>query len=65
MAKTGFIMFRVSFEEHEKIKYDAQAEGISISSYLRNLALKRNLLLESKIFETHRLLKKFLESKNE
>mgnify|MGYP001558369815 CR=1 FL=1 len=66
MAKTGLITFRVSAEEHERIKNEAKSQGYSaVSSYIRELALKRNLFIETKILETNTLIKKMMELKNE
>lgn len=65
MAKANIIRFRVSSEEHDRIKNEAKTSGyVTISSYLRELVLKRNLLIETKILETNHLVRKLIEAKN-
>lgn len=42
MKKIEFIMVRVSPEEKQKIKENAEKVGISMSEYVRYKALKKN-----------------------
>lgn len=61
MAKTHMLKFRVSKQQSETIRIEAQAKGyVSIASYIRDLALNRNQLIETKIIETNQNVKKLL-----
>ncbi len=62
MAKTHIINFRVSKQQSERILQEAQSKGyVTLASYLRNLALNKNQLIEEKIIETNQNVKKLLE----
>ncbi|MBT6868724.1 hypothetical protein HN652_03865 [archaeon] len=53
---------RVTKEQISRIRRDANNKGFqNVSSYLRDLALKHNDLIESKIIETNNTVKKILE----
>ena len=59
MAKTRFIQFRVNKDQYEKIKLNASARGYaSMSSYLRDLALSKDLIFERKLNEMYDVIVK-------
>lgn len=58
MAKTRFIVFRVTSSQHERIRNNAQAKGyLSIASFMRYLALEKDLVFEQKFEEMYKILK--------
>ena len=62
MAVNHVVMFRVSKEQLERIRFDAKAKGYSTpSAYLRHLALKRDYFLETKIVEMSKDIKQITE----
>jgi len=62
MVKNHTFRFRITKTQFEQIRIDAQAEGyLTIAPYLRDLALKRRGFIESKIIETHQLVKRIQE----
>jgi len=55
--RTRLIQFRVNENEFLRIKNNVQATGHStISAYLRDLALSKGLILETKVIETNKLV---------
>ncbi len=63
MPKIHDIRVRMSKTERETITENARAKGHShISSYIRDLALKKDRILEEKILETNQMVKKILEA---
>ncbi len=62
MVKTRLIQFRVSGNEYERIRNNAHAKGYStIASYLRSVALGKDLFTETNITEIHRMVKEILD----
>lgn len=63
MVRNHTFRFRVTKTQFERIKSQAEAKGhVNIASYLRDLALQRNDLIESKIIETNELVKQIHEA---
>lgn len=63
MPKNHTFRFRVTKQQFEQIKNDAAARGyVTIAPYIRDLALKRGMMIESKIIETNNLAKQILEA---
>ena len=59
MAKTRFIQFRVNQNQYERIKLNAQARGFAnMSSYLRDLALSKDMIFERKLNEMYEVIVK-------
>ena len=57
MKKNTRISFRVDRTQHERLKNNATAKGyLTISDYLRNISLDKDLHWEKKIYEIHSLL---------
>ena len=55
--KTRMIFFRVTPNQHERIRNNAEAKGHkTVSGYLRELALKKDMFFEQKILEMHKIL---------
>ena len=62
MSNTRRIDFRVSRNDYERIVNNTKAKGhATLSSYLRSLALEKDLFIEGKILETNSLIKKILQ----
>jgi hypothetical protein len=62
MVKNHTFRFRVTEEQFEQINNRSKSKGyICIASYLRDLALNKNDLIESKILDTNEKVKKLLE----
>ncbi|MCR4323816.1 MAG: hypothetical protein NUV37_02520, partial [Nanoarchaeota archaeon] len=62
MAMTNDIRIRVSKSQREVINNNARVRGYAnISSYMRDLALKEDRIIESKIIETNQKVKEILE----
>ncbi len=62
LKRTRLIEFRVDEDEYMRIINNAKAAGCpSYAAYLRDLALRRSLLIESKIIETNRLVHQVIE----
>jgi len=54
-----YIQVRVTREQYERIKNKAQAKGFkTISSFIRKLALEKDLLFEQKFEEMYRAIVK-------
>lgn len=54
--------FRVTRAEFEQIKLDAKRRGFhTASQYVREILFNQSLLIESRIMETHSMVKKILE----
>lgn len=63
MPSNRMIKFRVTENQYERILNNTSAYGhATISSYLRSLALERNLVIENKILETNKIIKEILEN---
>lgn len=63
MGKTRLIQFRVSRIEHERIYNNARAKGfMTISGYLRHLALNRDLIFEKKFDKMYEVIVKKSEN---
>lgn len=61
MPKNHILKFRITKNQLEQIRNEAQAKGyVAVASYLRDLALKRSGFIESKIVETNENVKKIL-----
>ena len=57
--KTRFIQFRVTSEQHSRIIQNARARGyLHLSTYLRELALVKDMLFERKINEMYKVIVK-------
>ncbi|MBW2967045.1 hypothetical protein KY362_01020 [Candidatus Woesearchaeota archaeon] len=57
--KTRRIVFRVTDDQYRKIKLNAECKGhVTISGYLRDLALNKDGLIEQKIVEIHKAVVK-------
>ncbi len=57
MAKIRFILFRVTQTQYERIKNNAHAKGHkTLSGYLRDLALNKDLLFEQRFNEMYDIL---------
>lgn len=57
--KTRFIQIRVTSEQYERIKNKAQAKGYkTLTSFLRTLALEKDMIFEQRFAEIYRILKK-------
>ena len=62
MSKLHTVKFRVTSGQWSKLKRDAQIRGyVYLAAYLRDVVLKRNDFIESKILESNDNLKKILE----
>lgn len=60
--KNHMIIVRVSKEQHQLIFNNAKAKGyLNASSYMRDLALDKSLVVEMKIHENNKILKEILE----
>jgi len=58
-SKTKFIQIRVTREQHDRIRNKAHAKGYkTLSSFLRHLALEKDLLFEQRFEEIYRILVK-------
>ena len=58
MVQNHTFRFRITKSQFEQIKQDAKSKGyVTVASYLRDLALKRNNLIEEKILETNIMVK--------
>lgn len=63
MVRNHTFRFRVTKSQFERIKNQAEEKGyVHVASYLRDLALERNNLIETKIIETNELVKQILEA---
>ncbi len=63
MPSNRIIKFRVTRDQYEKILFNTENYGhTTISSYLRSLALERNIVIENKIIENNKLIKEILEA---
>lgn len=61
MPQNNVIKFYVNKEQFELIKKIAVEEGYnSISAFLRDLTLNKNILFREKIFQIHSMLKEKL-----
>ncbi len=61
MVKNHVCKFLVSQSQMEKIRNDARANGyISVSPYLRDLALQKSGFIEAKLIEINENVKKLL-----
>lgn len=59
MVKNHTFRFRVTGIQFEQIRNEALAQGyVKVAPYIRDLALGRNRLIEEKIIETNKLVKK-------
>ena len=59
--KTKHIQIRVTPEQHERIRNKAQAKGFkSVSSFIRDLLLEKDMLFEQKFNEIHKIITKKL-----
>lgn len=57
--KTRRIVFRVTENQYRKIKLNAEAKGhITMSGYLRDVALNKDIFIEQKIIEIHKAVTK-------
>lgn len=62
MVKTKLLQIRLSANEYERIRNNTHAKGYStIASYLRAVALEKDLFTETKIAEIHQMMKQILE----
>jgi|GEM_PF-7133154 len=62
MVKCRRYFFRLTKEQFEQIKQDARIKGCaSVAQYVRETMLKQNRLMETRIIETHRMVKEILE----
>ena len=57
MTMTKEIRFRVSRNQYERIRIAAEGKGRSISQYMRDVALKYELVVIQRITETNELVK--------
>ena len=58
MVQNHTFRFRITKTQFEQIKQEAKGKGyVTVASYLRDLALKRNDLIEQKILETNIIVK--------
>lgn len=58
MAKNIMLRIRISRQEYDRIRAIAQARGHStISSFIRSVALERDLWMEKRIQEIYTILK--------
>ncbi|MBT3304398.1 hypothetical protein HN592_03435 [Candidatus Woesearchaeota archaeon] len=65
MPKNHTIRFRITKDQHEQIKYLANKNGFSyVSDFVRTVLFSKNELIESKIIETNKIVKKLLEVNN-
>ncbi|MBI1968405.1 hypothetical protein HYS49_00700 [Candidatus Woesearchaeota archaeon] len=56
------IHFRLNKEECERVKLNSQNRGfVKISDYLRSLALEHDIVMQEKLFQIDRNVKKVLE----
>jgi len=54
MTNNKVVITRVTKNQHERIKINAQAKGFkSVSDYLRTLALEKDLIFEKKFNELY------------
>lgn len=57
MGKTKLVVFRVTSSQYERIRNKAEAKGFkTISSFLRHLALEKDLVFEQKFEEMYRII---------
>ena len=62
MPKTHFIQIRVSRDQFERIRNNAGSKGyVTVSAYMRDLALEYGMITEKKIFEMHNLINEIFE----
>lgn len=65
MNKTRSIQFRVTRQQFERIKNNANAKGyLNVSAYIRELALNKDQFIENKIMDIHAILIKNVNEKN-
>ena len=59
MVYTKYILFRVTEAQHDRIWNNASAKGYkTIASYMRYLALDKDMVFEQKFNEMYRILAK-------
>ena len=69
MQKTKLIQFRVTKYQYERIRNNAESKGFrTISAYLRETALNKDLIFEKKFQEIYEIITKekyggFIESR--
>ena len=57
MAKTRYIQVRLTNNQYERICNNAQAKGYrTLSSYLRHVALDRDLIFDKHFLEIHKII---------
>lgn len=63
MAKNHIFKFRVTQQQYKLIRQLALSQGyVHVASYLREIALSKNHLIESKIIETNQLVKRMAKN---
>jgi hypothetical protein len=63
MAKTIYLHFRLTRQEHERIRNMALAKGFpSMAAFIRAITLERDLWLEKKIHEIYAMTKTIQEN---
>lgn len=56
-SKTRYIQVRVSPEQYERIRNNAQAKGFkTVSSFIRNILLEKDLLFEQKFGRMYEII---------
>lgn len=62
MVKTRALQVRLTIDQHNTIKREAQANGfLHLSDFIRWRALQKGPFIEKKVIETHKLIKKVLK----
>jgi len=60
--RTHYLRVRVSTPEHEELKIKVKSRGFrNISDFLRFIAFEHNIVIETKIIETHKIVKEILD----
>jgi hypothetical protein len=60
------LLLRVTPSQYERIRNNAQAKGFTtIASYLRDLALNKDLLFEQRFMEIYQIIKRNDSNKQE
>ena len=62
LKKSNHFKMRLSTPELEEMKKQADMRGFkSIASFLRHMALERNIMIEQRIIETNRIVRELKE----
>jgi hypothetical protein len=63
--RTKMFQIRFSTPEFEEIKTKVKSKGFgTVSTFLRYMALEHEIMIESKILETNRIVKEIIEKIN-